>query len=411
MQCQAVTLLWQKKEERRNSTLCRADIDSAHRTLWMAKIALDLNLSTYVVFYGRSLALLPPRHQVEVVQEHLSVVCFRPDTIFEWKDASHTDTLDELALFAIHVLIMRTINTGLLNWCIDASEINFVVTILTFRFSTVIRTYFPAQPDVSSAIKMICTNSTATGHELCALNAESSESIYCWIQAQWQSKLSSIHQLETLEFLLLRKSQLIHGHLKCINSNAKSPHRLPTNSVQHGSINSLRWNMQNFLFEHWWTADAFSPLFSVANMKCRPLSGNGENSTTKLYSYLNVSVNKICFSFGNVLWIIFAMMDLYSEFEASHCRKRTSRYRNHVAAVRPNVSGAWPKLNKMGIEMMRSSEYCNHLLVFGSNSCIGQNICNIRTLESFSAVSQYTIDEGSHTQAHSKHRILILEFP
>lgn len=58
-------------------------------------------------------------HSMEVVDERLSIVCSRPDAIFEWTDASHTDTLDELALFSKFVFWLC--EPSILDWWIDAS--------------------------------------------------------------------------------------------------------------------------------------------------------------------------------------------------------------------------------------------------------------------------------------------------
>lgn len=142
---------------------------------------------------------------------------------------------------------------------------------------------------------MICTNSTVTGHELwmCDLfvNAESTESAYCWLQVQWQFKLS-MTELKTL-----RGSQLIRMHLHSLSS-----------FLCRADAECVNWECEYAEFSLKIGRRMFVP-FSRCQIWNAGHHTAMTKTTTKLYSYLNVSVNKICFGFGNVLWIIFAMMD------------------------------------------------------------------------------------------------------
>lgn len=97
-------------------------------------LCIEWKIELYIVCNGR------PRHLTTIQSTQRRVL----STGYNFRlDALHTVTLNELALFAplfSFRLCEPSIPTSLMNWCIDACEINFVVTFSTLPPSVSLRT-------------------------------------------------------------------------------------------------------------------------------------------------------------------------------------------------------------------------------------------------------------------------------
>lgn len=292
--------------------------------------------------------------------KRLSALCSRPDTIFGWTHLTHGHVGWIGPFFATFVLIMRAINTGLMNWCIDACEINFCCDL------------FPLSPDRRRmSFCTVCrAHSRWFAQNLRRLVMNFDRRVKVFIvdykrndnQNHRLNSTSSIHWLEKFTIG-------IHGHLKCINLKSKltlcllivcalRPRPWTTLPNCREACRIFVENRQTY---------SSSP-FSLPNAESTGHYPAMTKTTTKLYSYLNVSVNKIWFRFRKRLVNYFRDDGfIFSAHETACNHAHTQPHGFSRFGCKPcgqrkvtSVFGAQLKLNMMGIEMMRDTEnmYC-----------------------------------------------------